>query len=506
MSNRIGGGFRGTSYQGTIAQQPPECFFEQRDPTQYDTNGYSLLDLWLNELTETPWILVSLQGNSTSKGQLATWITFAGGGSGITMVPCNVGTAVPAAGILSILGASDGSGNTGVRTTGSGSTVTIDTTQITTLTNSGSASPSGDNLFIIGTGNIATSGIGSTVTIAFNGAVAEQYTADDSNVAVPNMGNLDLLGTNLVTSTAAGDAVTYGLTHSTNGKIPIARTSDGTAAWANITAGTGISVTNGANSITIASSAASAQYTTNSGVATPVAGNLNVLGTNLITTTGSGQTVTAKLTPSTNGQIPIGNTGTGLAAWNTITAGSNVTVTNGPGTVTIAASTGSPGALVLLETKTMTSEFSINFSLSPLYNTYKLMFWNVLTDGVATGVQARYSIDGGATQFLPGSLSGNFLYWLSSTTTPINGSAPYTLATHLYLPNIPTAGEFTFFGLEKTGFTFVQAQGLFSSYNTQGWSQYDAQGPDSPDVINALIIRANAGTISGVFSLYGLVQ
>jgi len=52
---------------------------------------------------------------------------------------------------------------------------------------------------------------------------------------------------------------------------------------------------------------------------------------------GTGQTA------FTNGQLLIGNTGTGGLSSATLTAGSNITITNGPGTITIASSGGGGG-------------------------------------------------------------------------------------------------------------------------------------------------------------------
>ena len=77
MSNRLGGK-QGTAYGGTNADQPPNWWFEKRDPNMYDTKNYSLGDLWLNKITKIPWVLVSLKGNDTSKGELATWVPFTG--------------------------------------------------------------------------------------------------------------------------------------------------------------------------------------------------------------------------------------------------------------------------------------------------------------------------------------------------------------------------------------------------------------------------------------------
>lgn len=75
MSNRLGGK-QGMAYLGTNANQPPNWFFNTRDPDQYDSQNYSLGDLWLNTLTTAAFMLVSLQGNDTSKGALALWQPF----------------------------------------------------------------------------------------------------------------------------------------------------------------------------------------------------------------------------------------------------------------------------------------------------------------------------------------------------------------------------------------------------------------------------------------------
>src|SRR6202030_1737618 len=140
---------------------------------------------------------------------------------------------------------------------------------------------------------------------------------------------------------------------------------------ATITAGTNVTVTPGANTITIATTGAvSNSFPTDSGTATPAAGALTIHGGTGINTSGSGSTVTVNLNipvtvpdggtgqtsltahsllvgegtsaitslgAATNGQLPIGSTGADPVLA-TITAGTGITVTNGPGSITIAAS------------------------------------------------------------------------------------------------------------------------------------------------------------------------
>lgn len=75
MSNLLGG-LQGTAYVGTNANQPPNIFFEQRNPTQYDTSA-SVGDIWINinniPADVTLWMLASLAGNDTAIGQVALW-------------------------------------------------------------------------------------------------------------------------------------------------------------------------------------------------------------------------------------------------------------------------------------------------------------------------------------------------------------------------------------------------------------------------------------------------
>lgn len=97
--------------------------------------------------------------------------------------------------------------------------------------------------------------------------------------------------------------------------------------------------------------------TDDSTVVSPAAGNINLHGTNNITTTGAGSTATVSLTGTTNhalqlgnasggltslavatnGQIPIGSTGSNpvLAV---LTASTNIAITNGMGSINIATS------------------------------------------------------------------------------------------------------------------------------------------------------------------------
>lgn len=168
--NGFGGQAVGTNYRGNNAQQPPNWNYEERNPTPYDSINYVIGDLWLNTVTRQVWVLVSLQGTSTSKGELADWrewgdaggletltgdtggavspdgannintlgtageilvtgnpgtntLTWSLDGSVATSYPTDAGTAIPAAGVLNVLG---GTAGRDINTKGAGNTIHVD--------------------------------------------------------------------------------------------------------------------------------------------------------------------------------------------------------------------------------------------------------------------------------------------------------------------------------------------------------------------------------------------
>jgi hypothetical protein len=157
MSNFQGGGApRGIGYTGTYANRPPNIHFNDRDPNQYDTQNYSLMDFWLNTVSLNIFCLVSLAGNSSSKGMLADWVPLSTGGVGtVDTLTSNTGGAVsPLAGNINVVG--DGVTITGIGNPGA-HTITLSavaTGEVSTLTgNSGGAvSPAANNINVIGDG------------------------------------------------------------------------------------------------------------------------------------------------------------------------------------------------------------------------------------------------------------------------------------------------------------------------------------------------------------------
>jgi hypothetical protein len=132
-----------------------------------------------------------------------------------------------------------------------------------------------------------------------------------------------------------------------NGQIPIGNGVNFTPAT--LTAGSGITVTNGAGTVTIAATgggtvtAVTATAPINStGGATP---NISLTGTVGVANGGTGLSATPA-----NGQIPLGN-GSGYTL-GTLTAGAGITITNASGSVTVAADANAPRMISLDGTAT----------------------------------------------------------------------------------------------------------------------------------------------------------
>lgn len=266
MSNRLGGK-QGTAYLGTNANQPPNMAFNDRPPTAYDIN-YSIGDFWIDDSavdTQKLWVLVSLQGNSTSKGLLAHWVQLGPG------VPSNVNTLT---------------GNSG-----------------------GVVPPDGaNNINVIGDGittDVAGNPGTNTLLITATAAVPTQFDADVGS-AVPLANILNVIGAGSTTTSAAGNTITITSTGGGTGILTLTGDVGGAvgpdgANNVNILGSADIIVTGnpGTNTLAIDSAGFLAnQFDTDSGTAVPVGGILEILAQNA--TLGCGSTVLFSAPGSTN--------------------------------------------------------------------------------------------------------------------------------------------------------------------------------------------------------------
>lgn len=220
-----------------------------RDPVSGvlgDFRQFQIFDIWINDLADRAWIMVdrtatsgtwvqmgasagtgiltitgssggAVAGDGASNINLlgATNVTVVGnagantltvtlGGAIASSFPTMAGTAIPAAGALTITGSG------GITTSGAGSTVTITAggTVPTTFTeDAGSATPAANNLNILGAAGITTSGAGSTVTITAGVTIPTTFTAN-AGTATPAANNLNVFGAGSTTTSAAGSTIT----------------------------------------------------------------------------------------------------------------------------------------------------------------------------------------------------------------------------------------------------------------------------------------------------------
>jgi len=307
-------------------------------------------------LVASPSVAGSLTAGTTITA--GTGLTVTAGGitaaGTITLSDLNLGVVVSdAAGILSAINGTNGQlliGGTAIAPiwadlTSTGGTITItggaNTLNIETAgttansfpTDSGTAIPAAGALTIAGGANIATSGAASTVTIDVSGTTDHAL----------QLGN------------ATGSLTSLGV--ATDGQLPIGSTGLDPV-LATLTAGTDINIVNGPGSITINSTASpgAIQFDGDAGSAVPAAGIITMAGGSNISTSAAGSTVTynvsgttdhaiqlgnaggslTSLGVATDGQIPIGATGTDPSL-NTITPGTGISIANAPGAITISA-------------------------------------------------------------------------------------------------------------------------------------------------------------------------
>lgn len=147
--------------------------FETRNPTLDDVN-FPIQKKWLNTTTDDLWELKSF--SSFNGITTANWVHINSTGSVVTDLTGNTGGTVPPTGNnINVFG-----DNVFIKTVGNpgASTLTIEPAGGLTTTyteNSGTATASSGNLNVLGTGDVVTTGSGSTVNITLNSSVPSFY-------------------------------------------------------------------------------------------------------------------------------------------------------------------------------------------------------------------------------------------------------------------------------------------------------------------------------------------
>lgn len=202
-----------------------------------------------------------------------------------------------------------------LRTSGPGSVV-----QTLTGNTGGPVGPTGGNIDVVGAGNILVEGDPGLSTLTIREDLPSALAFDtDSGLASPDVdGLMNVIGAGGITTSGAGNTITIDGSGMSAG-IEILDGDTGSATGSTVTIA-------GGNNITTAASAAT--------VTIDVSGT-----TNNALQVGNATGSLTSLSVATNGQIPIGSTGVAPVIA-TITAGTNVTVTNGAGSITISANSG----------------------------------------------------------------------------------------------------------------------------------------------------------------------
>lgn len=369
MSKRLTG-LNPLAYMGVEPEMPPNMYMSPNAPTPTDVFNFNLGDFWVDTTMQELWVLVSQQRG------VATWITLFGGGA--TTFITDAGTAVPAAGIINV---------------------------------------NGDGL------NILTSGAGNTITVRMN--------------PDPTFNNVTIDGTLDITSFTGG-----------------------------------VLVSNGAGDIS------------------------EVTTTNHSLLIGNATGTISSLGVATNGQIPIGSTGVDPVL-NTITAGSGISVTNGAGTITIAA-TGVPGGgLTLIQSQTASGVASLNF-ITGITNTYRNYF--IICDNLSSATSSnslfvQLSTNGGSSYITSG------YFGVTGAVSGINialgwGGATVLAAGESYLMNLTSGAGYVMSDGNYATYTLstnVSSTSISGFYNT------------ASTTVNAIRVTIdNTVTWSGHVSLYGL--
>jgi len=227
--------------------------------------------------------------------------------------------------------------------------IDFDAVPTSASTDSGSAVPAAGVLTVAGGDNIDTSGAGSTVTIAVGSAVCDSA-AGDSGTATPAAGVLTIAGGTNITTSAAGSTVTInssaGGPEFADDTFRVIDDGDNTKKLAFQASGitTATTRTWTIDDRDIDFDAVTTSAPTDSGTATPAAGVLTFTGGDNIDTSGAGSTVTIAVGSAVcDSAATDSGTATPSAGVLTFAGGTNVTTSGSGSTVTINSSGGGGG-------------------------------------------------------------------------------------------------------------------------------------------------------------------
>lgn len=211
---------------------------------------------------------------------------------------------------------------------------------------------------------------------------------------------------------------------------------------------------------------------------------------------------------TTNGQLLIGST-SATPVVSTLTAGSNVTITNAAGAITIAASAGGSGALTWIASGTASSSATLDFAnnLSSTYDNYLIVIEDVSPASNAVTTQVRIGT-GSTPTYQTSSYSGNGICFA--------GAASYSSGTGAIDLTIATRTSST---AKRIGGGHIQISNVNNATDDKQilstYQDWDSSG--SNDNVNVMGGRWQSGTVltsvrflmssgnisTGIYKLYG---
>lgn len=220
--------------------------------------------------------------------------------------------------------------------------------------------------------------------------------------------------------------------------------------------------------------------------------------------------------PNANGEILIGS-GSGRPLGATITAGTDVSITNGANSITIN-STATGGAFTKISTATASASSSISFTdLSSTYFLYILRYSNLSPATDATTLIMRTSSNNGSSY---DSTGGDYHYrvFISNETgaqsatvgsananiqvlgAPSGGSDEMGSGT-----NEKGSGTIYIFNPSAAKWTFIIYEGYYLNESSQNIMEEGVAIRTSTSAVNAFELVMDSGNIaSGDFVLYGV--